>query len=80
LRSESVFKWENHSFYEKTLSSYEMEKYWYLMERNYLCSRQECLAHCFPMIIELPFERNPPYPSGFSSVRNLTLCKIAAFK
>jgi hypothetical protein len=48
-----------------------MEKQMYLMAQYNLCQRRECAAHCLTMRIELPFERNTAYHSGFSSVRNI---------
>jgi hypothetical protein len=50
-----------------------MEKHLYLMKQNNLYSLQEFHGNCFPRRIELPFERNTDYLSGFSSVRNSSL-------
>jgi hypothetical protein len=50
-----------------------MEKHICLMEQNNLCYRQECLAHCFSLRIELHFERNTAHHSGLSRMRNITI-------
>jgi hypothetical protein len=45
-----------------------------------LCWRQECLTHCFPLRIELPFERNIAYLSGFSNVKNITFVQNSSIQ
>jgi hypothetical protein len=51
-----------------------------ILWNNTMCHRQEYLAHCFPMRIELPFERNIAYHSFFSIVRNITFVQNNSFQ
>jgi hypothetical protein len=42
----------------------------YLSKEKHLCWKVENLAHCFPVRMELLFEMNTVFPSGFSRARN----------
>jgi hypothetical protein len=78
LRSKS-FQVQNIHCVQKALLA-EREKQVYLLEENHQCSKQQCLAHCFPKRIHLSFEKNTAYLSGFSSIRIITIVQIPTFK
>jgi hypothetical protein len=79
LISESLLKWENHSLFE----IYPLWMKWRntcMLWNNTMSQRHKCPAHCFPMRIEFPFERNAAYLSWFLNVRNITFMQNSSIQ
>jgi hypothetical protein len=66
LQSEVILMWEDDSLYEKYPLQMKLRNSRFMEQYN-LCQRQECLAHCFPMRIQLAFEGNAVELSGIPS-------------
>jgi hypothetical protein len=64
-----LFKVEIGSVCSKLGYSAELKKHMYISKENHFCQKEEYLTHCFPVGIEVVFERNTSLKSEFSRWR-----------